>query len=426
MIDLGEAIEIALRQSVQLRQAEQQVDRARTARGAARLDLFPSLSASTYGSQRYGLAFDQTVGELTQQRTRSLSGGLSASMTLFDGFRRIAELQQAGRNVDAAEHRRVRSRQDVVHTTIERFLQVALDREQVRIRTQSLEAQRTQRRQVQNLVDAGRRPESDLLQQEERVATARMELLRSRQEVEVSRARLIQTLHLDPLGTYEFETPSPDELGIDTTAAPVDRLISRAVERRSDLAAQRAEVQAAQADVSVARSRYWPSVHLSGGIGTSFTSAIDDVEFSEQFDRNRSGSIGLNLSIPLTGWLSAKKQAEQARASRRSAELEAERLGREIATQVREAHLNQQALTSQLRAAETRIQAAEAALAAAEDRYRLGRAPIQEVADVRARYVEARSALAQTRYRLLLQEATLAYRTGAIDASILPSTSSTP
>lgn len=425
-IDLREAIDIALRQNVDLALAEQDVREAEAGRSSARLDLLPRLSISGYGTQSHGLSFDETVGELTQQRTRYAGGRLSGSLVLFDGFRRVARLEEAGRSVDAAEHGRTRARQQVIYSTIDRFLQVALDREMVQIQRENLEAQQTQLDQVERLAEAGRRPESDRLQQEERVAAARVELLRARQAVDLSRNRLVQTLNLDPLGAYRFETPGSEELDVDTSAAAVGTLLERALGRRPDLEAQQARVQAADAQLSLARSSYWPSISINGGVGSNFTSAIENVDLAEQLDRNRSGSIGLNVSIPLTDWFTTSRQAQQAQARRRSADLRATSLRQEIAAQVKEAHLSIRALEAQLRAGRTRMDAAEAALEAEEQRYRLGSSTIGDLADARAQFVEARSELARTRFQLIQQEAALAYQTGVIDASILASSTSAP
>jgi outer membrane protein TolC len=77
-----------------------------------------------------------------------------------------------------------------------------------------------------------------------------------------------------------------------TAAAPktfaLDGLVARALATRSDLAAQ---------GVKAAASSRWPTLQLSAGYNTGFSTA-NALSFADQLDRRRGGSIGLSVSIP--------------------------------------------------------------------------------------------------------------------------------
>ena len=74
-----------------------------TRRSPRRAALLPALSVYTAGSQRYGLSFDETAGQLTQQRTEALQIGGQAEWTVYDGGARQAGLAQARAELASVE-----------------------------------------------------------------------------------------------------------------------------------------------------------------------------------------------------------------------------------------------------------------------------------------------------------------------------------
>src|SRR5205807_2598354 len=75
-------------------------------------------------------------------------------------------------------------------------------------------------------------------------------------------------------------------------------LIARALARRTDLQAEETRVKALEQGVQVASSRYWPTVSLAAGYGSSYTNALPQ-GLHDQLDEYRNGSVSLNVSIPL-------------------------------------------------------------------------------------------------------------------------------
>jgi outer membrane protein len=447
-ITFDEAIRIALRENIQLRQTAANVRAADYAVDFARASFLPNLNASLQPVRRYGLTFDQTTGQLQQQTSDAMSGGISSQLTLFNGFQNVAELRRRQHERRAGALTLERTRDDVVFTVASQYLQLLLDDEIMRIRAEALEAQRLQLARIGQLVEAGVRPRTDMLQQEALVAEAELALLQAENQHQLAQTRLVRTLQLDPFDEYDFVAQPLEEAEIRSEPLDLGALLEAALDRRSDVRAQEIQIAAAEEGVRVARSGYYPTVTAFGQLGSSyssltrreigvqhiplttasgetvlvgnqpFTIASRQFEFTpfgdQFFTDNRSGAIGVAVQLPVFDRLLTRAQVAQAQISLENQRLAREDLRHEVATQVRQALLDYRNAEMRLEVTARQVAAARAALAAEEDRYELGVSTLAELAQARARVVEAESARAQALAQAAFQRRSLEYAAGLL------------
>ena len=115
-ITFDEALRIGLERNTALRQAENVAEARSYDVGLNRAEFLPDVSASIRPTQRYGLTFDQTTGQLDQETTESLSASVSAGLNLFNGFRDQASLNRARIEREASEFGLDRAQQDDMET----------------------------------------------------------------------------------------------------------------------------------------------------------------------------------------------------------------------------------------------------------------------------------------------------------------------
>jgi len=457
VITFDEAIRLGLARSLDLREATVGDEAAALNVERARADVLPLplIEASVQPTQRYGLAFDQTTGQLTSQTSESVNVGLSASVNLFDGFRDRRALEQARIERTAAGLTLERTRQQVAFDVASRFLQVLLDAEIVRIREEALAAQRAQLAQVEALVEAGTRARADVYSQQAAVAEAEAALLQAQQAVELSKTQLIQVLQLDPFGDYVFTAPPLDEEDLAAEPVALEPLLRAAYERRPDLRARERQIEAAEAAVGVARAGMLPRVDLFGSVGTGYSSLqqrivdgtggttfvpvtttggetvlvggepflfplqtapeLEATPLFTQFADNRGGSLGLSITVPIFDRLQTRRQVEQAEIEVARRELDLERQRQAVATEVRQAVLDYRLAAQRLDVTAAQVAAAEAALEAEEARYELGTGTLVALELARARLTEAQAARAQAVYEFVFRRAVIAFARGDLD-----------
>lgn len=426
-IAFDEAIRIALDQNTDLRRAQGDVDRTSAQVQSERMDFVPDLRVSSGVDRNFGRTFSQEQVGFINESTDYFDLNARSGVTIFNGFENVASLREAGAQAEASELDYQQTRRDVVFEVMDRFITLVENREIVRVREEELEARRQQLRQIEEFVDAGSRPVSDLYQEQARVAESEQSLLQAQRDLEVSQTRLINTLQLDPRQAYRFEVPNVDEERLGAETYELSTLMDEAFSERLDLRVAEAEQRAAEQGVRVAKSSYYPSISISGNYGTRWTSRpreIPDPEtgqsiepgFSRQLDNNRSGSISLSLSIPVFDQLQRNVQVERAQVQARNAQYALEDQRQQVALQVRQAYLDYQNAVQQLEAANKRLQAAEQARSSAQERYNLGSASIVELQNATRDYVDAASQQIRARYNLLFQQKRIDYNVGRLNS----------
>ncbi|OZC03879.1 TolC family protein [Rubricoccus marinus] len=463
-ITLEEAIALALRTSPEVARAELAEEGRGLAISGARTERLPSVSFSAQPSQSYGLSFDQTTGQLVSQTVESFNTGLSANVQIYDGGRTRALVRQAEFDRAAAEASGERTRQTVAADVADRFLQLLLDRQLVEIQTEQLEAARQQLDRAQRLVAAGARPESDLPAARATVAERVAALAEATASIARDQVRLLDRLGLGPLAEVTFVGPTLEELEaaglLDLAAPEVAALVEAALDSRQDLRAQEIAVDAAVAGEALARTASRPNVSAFGQIGTGYSSLASrltnpdaeptllpvtlsdgspvllggvpfvvpqqpDFEFEttpffSQLGDNRSGSLGISVTVPIFDRFAARRQRQEARLQSENARVELDALRRSVSAEIGLAAVEIAGAEARLDAANARVEAAQAAVDAEEARYSLGVTTPYDLADARGRLAEALAARAQSAYTLVFRRALLRLATGDEITDLIP------
>ncbi len=440
-ITFDEAVRIALERNVSLRRARNTVSLQSTTVAKERADFLPNLNLSSNANRNFGLTFDQTTGRIFSTTSDAFSLGANSSINLFNGFGDVASYNQARLTLEANEHSYDRTRQTVLFNVITNYLQVILDHEQIRIRREDLEAQRRQLERIDEFVRVGSRPISDLYQQQATTANSELQLLEAERLAQISETRLIQVLQLDPFQEYEFVAPTAQEISLIPQTYDAEALLRSAFDRRADLKAQELAIAAASEGIRFARSASLPTLSLTGGLNTRYSSQLRrasgfqevtdpvtgevqtiptgfaTVPFGDQLSDNRSEFIGLNLQIPIFNRFQTKTNVERARVQYENARLDLENLEQSVASEVRQAYLDYQTAVKRLDVTEKQLQAAQQALEVEQERYNVGASTLVELTQARSNFVQASSNRIQAIYRFHFQGKLIEYYQGVLDAS---------
>jgi outer membrane protein len=411
-ITFADAVGIALKQNVAIRQAQNAAALDETAVRQQRLQFLPDLRLNVSGSENLGRSFSQTEGRVIDQSTQAVSTGVSSGITLFNGGQNVANLRAARLGEQASTQDLARTRQTVVFTVASNYLNLVAQKEQLRVQQQNLVALQQQEEQIKRFVDVGSRPISDLYQQQASVAAARASVVETQRALELAKVDLIQTLQLDAAGTYEFVAPPVTEAT--NRQYDLDSLVARAYAQRADIDADEARAGAAEQEVRAAQASKWPTVSLSLGYNTAYSSA-SDLSIADQLNQRRGGSVGIGVSIPLFDRGSSDLATQRAQIQADNARLALQQQRQGVALEVRRAYLDHRAAQERLAAAQAQQVAADQALAATRERYRVGAATLVELTQSQAAQVQAASALVNARYALVFQQSLMSYYTGELD-----------
>src|SRR5262249_24378975 len=150
-----------------------------------------------------------------------------------------------------------RTRQSAVFTVASNFVALTNANEQLKVQDENLTALQSQEQQIEAFVKAGSRPVGGLYPQQAAGANAQGAVAQAQRAVELAKVDLIQTLQLDPTGTYDFVAPAATDAAMNR-GYNLDSLVMLAYTNRADLAAQSARVEAAGQDVKTAAASKLP------------------------------------------------------------------------------------------------------------------------------------------------------------------------
>src|SRR5215207_7370745 len=373
-IGLQDAIGVALRQSVLVKQSENAVASSNTGVSAAKNAFLPSLALNTSSARSVGRSGTNSIGSSSSQ---SLSTGLSSQLVVFDGLRNVNDLRQAKLDVTANTSELTRARQTAVYTVASNYLTLATAEGQLEVQKQHLEAQEAQ-------------------------------------EVQLAQVELIQTLQLDPRGSYDFVAPKVDDVSGSVPRYDLDSLLNRAFASRTDLAAEQTRVEAAAVGTKAAAASRLPTVSLSTSYNASYNSA-GAAALGNQLDQNRGGSVSLGVSLPIFDKGATSTAVQQARIQEESARLGLAEQRQAVALDVRRAWLTLESTRQQLTVALAQQKAADLAVTTTQARYQVGTSTLLELTQARASQLQANVAVVNARNALAFQNALLPYYTGELD-----------
>ncbi|RRN76182.1 TolC family protein, partial [Pseudoxanthomonas sp. SGD-10] len=129
-IGLRQAIDSALANNLQVKQAMFQSAISEESFKQSRMELFPSLNASASASRQFGLFFDQTSGTVVQEADQ-VDGNIGTSVPLFQGFALRNRILQNKYLLQADKSNAEKVKNDLLLAVINTYLQALANRDLV-------------------------------------------------------------------------------------------------------------------------------------------------------------------------------------------------------------------------------------------------------------------------------------------------------
>ncbi len=401
-LQVGDVVDLALRNNPSTRQAWANARAAAAAYGAARGAYYPQLDADMTTSRIQTAA---TAGRVAVQQTVY---GPSATLTwlVLDFGGRGGAIEGARQALLAADWTHNASVSDVVlgvevafYTYVASRGLVIAQEASLRDAQANLDAAETRRR-------AGVATVADVLQARTALSQARLALESTEGARQTARGALALSLGYPANFPYDVDsliTPPP----IAAMADSVESIIARAVRDRPDLAAARADAAAAGARVRQLRGARLPSLVVNGTGGFTYVA-------------NRPGggnnyTVGVGLQVPLFNGFAREYQQGQAEELAEAADARAQSL-EQVTYQVFSAYYALQTAARRVQTAGDLLASAQQSVDAVLARYKGGVGTVLDLLAAQSALADARAQEIQARLAWSTSLAQLAHDAGALDA----------
>ena len=399
---LADAVDVALCNNPQTRQswANAKVQAAQV--GIARSDYLPSIDAAAVLQRAQTWNVPDSGGET------NLNGALTFNYLLFDFGGRDAAMEQARESLLAADWTHNSTLQSVLLGAVPAYYQLYATQEAVdavlaaeKARLNSLDATRARQR-------AGTATRADVLQAQ--TAYSQSVLNRRRRTVMPHRARRARQHARAICRAAVAIAPPPDLEARQVAERAVSRADRSGAPRRPDLAAAQAAVRAAQSNVKVQESAGKPTLSLFAGLGaTALAPGLDP----------NTGSIGLQLRIPLFTGYQSTYQILQARDQLEFQQATRDRLATDVSLDVWRAYQDLQTQGQSLTTTEELVASAQESYNAALARYKAGVGTIIDLLNAQSALASAQLQRIEAHYRWNLAKVTLARAIGVLDPALI-------
>lgn len=334
-----------------------------------------------------------------------VSAGVSLSYLLYDFGGRDAALETARQLFEAASATQDNVVQGLFFSAIQGYYQ--LNAAQAALES-ALEAERSSKASLDAATaryQVGVGTPADKLQAQTAYSQAVLDRIRAEGTLRNAHGTLANLMGMDANQSYSLQSVA-DTPATEQFQANVGELIAEARRRRPDLAAAEAQIAAAEAGIATARAAGKPSI-----------SVTTDLAYlnRESSDPNRSGGIGLNVTIPLfTGFAntyrirSATEQVEARKAAR-------DQIALQIALDVWQAYQNLQTETQSVQTSADLVASATQNADVALGRYKAGVGNIIDVITAQSALASACAQRIQARFNWDIARASLAYSMGRLD-----------
>lgn len=310
---------------------------------------------------------------------------LRQALATFGRLEWASEAAQLAQQAAREEYRQ--QAEDLMARVSQAFLEYAWRQDEVRVAAERLEARRAHLRDVEKMYEAGSVANYDRLATTAAESEAEQRLLAAQHRVELAKARLQVLLGRpvdEPLAISLEGVPEPP--AEDRAAG-----ISRAFERRPELAALGKAVGAARARTSLAEAQGAPTFGLETGyVRRTATAFQTDWQFQ----------AGVGLHVPLFDGGATEARAAQAREAAVQLEEMLAGVRQQVTLDVEEAWLDLDEARRQVDVARAHLDGATEADRVAALRYRVGVSTNLELLEAQTSLAQARSGWSEAGFRL--------------------------
>lgn len=401
----------AIENNISVKQATIDVEAVDIDRKAALGRFWPSVNANANSSWNIGLSDDPTTGGLGEN-LNTVSGGLNASVNLYNGLQNQKRLQQVKLSKIAAEFHRTQIQENTAVMIANAFLQIISNKENVKIQKEQLANNELRLQRTQELVDGGQLPKGEALNIQADIFSNKQQLIFAETELYLSQINLAQILVLENPMEFEIDDST---IAVEPSNILVQKpqdIVAKALNERVEVKLAQSRVNVARKDMDIAKSGRAPSLSAFYDFRTGYSNRdlylqgvlIEPAApFLDQLWNNRGNSVGLSLRVPIFNGFQVKTGIERAQVAFEKAKLTADQARLDLENDVYTAYAaTERALNSYLAAQET-VKARAEAFRYTQERNAVGMSNSYDVSQSQVLLTTAQSEMNKAKYDYLFR-----------------------
>lgn len=404
---LEECVSYAVDNNLSIEQYELDLESVQIEKSDALGDFLPSVNASSSVSGNTGLSFDPTTNQAVTTTIFTASGGLSSSLTLFDGLRNVHRFNRAKLNAIASQYRLDDLKDDIRLNVANAYLQVLSNKESLRVFKAQYNVTQQDLNRTKELVEAGVVPRGDLLEVEATVANQEQQIVNSENNIIISKINLAQLLQITDYENFDIADETFDVPPSEVLASSPKTIFDKALTFRNDIKFSEMNVELAEKDLKISKGALLPTLGAFFNYNTRYSS-------QQQFDSNTGQSYrdrfldqlwindgisyGAQLNIPIFNGFSVKNNIKRSKINIDKAKLALEQDKLALETNINQAYVDVKSFSKAYEAAQKTLDARKLAYDYSKERFDVGLMNSFDYSQAQSRVEDAEAQLIRTKY----------------------------
>jgi outer membrane protein len=425
---LEECVKYAMDKNISIRQSELDLRVTEVDKKDAFGNFLPT--ANVTASHSWSIGLTQSIsGILEQQTTQFTNAGLNVGVDLYKGLQNQKQYRRQQMALVASKYKLVKMQEDVSINVANAFLQILFNKENLKVQQEQLKVDLAQADRTSELVEGGSVPKGDLLDIQATVAADRQRVIKSENDLLISKLSLAQLLQLEEFWTFDVE----DDYDMVESAVMLQTpraIYDKAKELRTEIKIARANLEVAEQDVKISRAAYQPTLRGFYSLDTRITYAdystfeggqlitISPPPFWTQFADNKGHNFGFQLNIPILNGFATRNNVERSKIALDRSKLAYEQQELDLQRNVYTAFTDAQGALKSYEAAVSAASAREQALDYAKERYEVGLINVFDLNQAQTLAVNSQSEVVRSKYDYIFKVKILEFYFGIPIAQI--------
>lgn len=415
-LSLKEFIQLAIANNLQQQSYRINEESARVSSRQAKMNLLPSVSASSGGGVSYGRSVDSDYN-IVNTSYFSSSFDLGASVTLFQGFILQNKMGYARYQLDVQKWTRINNSDDLAFDVMEAYYNLIYYDGLAQIAGEQLELSDFNLRKTEKQIETGLKARTDLAEMQAAREKEKLNQMQAQNKVEECRLKLARYLNLPAGKLPDVPTDSGDSLVTLSFQPDADSIYAAHVQQSAYVKIAEANLQAATKQLAIARGSYSPSLSLGASVGSSYSELTTDdsdktIPFRTQVDNNLGEYVGASLSIPIFSKNQVRSTVQQAKLDKEQAQTELEDYRQTVYYELMNNSRELQSLYQEYLQTGKQYEAEELAFRVAQRKYDEGILNVIDLLTVKNRLAEVKASLLSARLQFSVKEKVIEFYKG--------------
>ncbi len=402
VMTLAQCIDYAVSHNVNVKRYANNVEQQKVQLSTARNSRLPDLTAGASQSFNFGRGLN-SENAYVNRNTQSTGFNLQTSVPLLTGGRIPNEIAMSRLNLQAATADLEHARQSIALQVAAAYLQAVYAAEVVKVQEAQVAFSKIQEDRISKLFNAGKSPESDVVEAHSQVAQDEMRRTQAKCDYKLAMLDLSQLLELSSPDSIEIVAPQGET---SPTLPPLpDRIFARAEGVKPEIQAEKLRLQAAEKNIRIAKAALYPTLSLGAGLSSEYykTSGYQASSFSKQLSDNFNKSIGLSLNIPIFNRLATRNSIRQAKLQQYEQALQLDETKKTLYKEIQQAYYNAVNAQAKYESALAARKAAESNFNMMTGKFENGRANATELEEAKTKRANAITSTLQAKYEYILR-----------------------